>query len=749
MHLPFLQFLGKKEKKEYFLALLLQEEKVNAVIFEELAGRIHLIGQQQEYFTDSIEIASIEELLETLDKAISQAEEKLPDNIETQKTIFGVKEDWVEEAKIKKQYLSKLKKVSEALGLAPVGFIVIHEAIANLLQEKEGAPVSAILVEIGKKHLTISLLRAGRIIETKKTRIEESITKTADRVLHHFTNYEILPSRIIIFDEEKLETISQEFISHSWSKSLPFLHVPQITTLPKGFDAQSLLFGAATQMGFELLGEEPAQKAYHKQDTEEKGGKEAEESLPESSKKAQELEMFGFVMERDIAKLEEEKQKEHIHEEKGEEEKKKKHVVQSYTLGNILTVLKEKALPFLRMFIHMLIGSFIKLHRAFFKKGFSSFPKEKRFLLIPPAIIGGLIAILSLYVFFVKATVTLEVKPKVIEKTELVTFSIDNGKSTNEIHAAAISVSEDGTTTTTATGKKETGTKAKGSITIYSRLAQNKTFTQETVIRGNGLEFTLDKDVTVASSSAAADPSAQPSTATGSITASAIGKDANLPSGIKLSIAGYDTSDIIAKNSDAFSGGSKKDITVVSKADTEKLIDDLTKNLETKAKYQMQKKLSADDALLPIFVQTSISKKIFDKGVGDEAQLVKLVGTVTYSGLSYKKSLIASFTKGVLQKNAGPMELSEKDLTFKISDVKKKSDSQVEASVHIVASFLPKLDIKSVTSSLVGKSFGEANDILLKTPQATHVSVSLSPNLPFPPILPRRAGNISIILKKQ
>ena len=34
---------------------------------------------------------------------------------------------------------------------------------------------------------------------------------------------------------------------------MPFLHVPQITVLPAGFDMRSVMFGAATQMGFKVL----------------------------------------------------------------------------------------------------------------------------------------------------------------------------------------------------------------------------------------------------------------------------------------------------------------------------------------------------------------------------------------------------------------------------------------------------------------------------------------------------------------
>jgi hypothetical protein len=251
MNLPFFKKFNKKIVPLYFLVLVLRDEKTEAVIFEELEGKAKIVGQKEEHFSTSIDAISQEELLEKLDKAISQAESSLPENIQTTKTIFGVKESWTDNDQIKKEYLAKLKKTSEELGLVPIGFLVISQAISHLLQKEEGVPVSAILTEVNKRSLTVTLLRAGKSIETKSSEIHDSIPFTVDTLLKHFDIPEILPSRIIIFNGN--EDLSQEFISHTWSKSLPFLHLPQVTNLPHGFDAKAVLFGAATQMGFEVL----------------------------------------------------------------------------------------------------------------------------------------------------------------------------------------------------------------------------------------------------------------------------------------------------------------------------------------------------------------------------------------------------------------------------------------------------------------------------------------------------------------
>jgi len=99
MKLPFLE---KKEKPEYFLALVLRNEKVTSVIFEKIGTTIKYISHGEEEFKNTVEDAETEEFLDVLDKVITTAESALPESIETHKTIFGLKESWIEDNKIKK-----------------------------------------------------------------------------------------------------------------------------------------------------------------------------------------------------------------------------------------------------------------------------------------------------------------------------------------------------------------------------------------------------------------------------------------------------------------------------------------------------------------------------------------------------------------------------------------------------------------------------------------------------------------------
>lgn len=751
MNLPFIKNFNKKVLPSYFLVLVLRDEKANAVIFEELEGRAKIVGQKEQHFPNSIDLASDEEFLQTLDKAISHAESTLPENIQTQKTIFGVKESWTDQDQIKKEYLAKLKKASEELGLTPIGFLVISQAISHLLAKEEGAPISAVLTEVNKKSVTVTLIRAGKNVETKSSEIHESIPFTVDTLLKHFNIPEILPSRIIIFNGK--EDLSQEFISHTWSKSLPFLHLPQITNLPEGFDAESVLFGAATQMGFEVLAKDvPKEPVVVKESVEnlERGFEENPVVETETYKNIG-ADNFGFAKDMDVASMPAPQSPgvvEKFQDEESEEEELKEVIptLQKSNTNNITTLIKNLLISVLSILLTFAKKINIKNILSIFTR----VPKGK--LTIIPLILILFIALIGSYFLFLKATIAITVDPKIIEQNKSILFStIDRtDPTTSTIKGEFVTVSQDGSVSTQTTGKKDVGTKAKGSVTIFNSESTSRTLAEGTILKApNGLEFTLDSQTTIkAVASHSADETVTPEKVTANVTAAQLGKESNLPSGTKFSVGVFDTSDLIAKNDNPFSGGTKKEVTVVSQDDEEKLEEELPKQLEEKAKSELIKKIGQNKVLLPVFISTSLSKKSLNVKVGDEATQVTLNGTVEFQGISYDKNDLISFSKSLLEKDVPEtQEVNYNNIKTAVLDIKDKNDEEVEANLNIKALLLPKIDEIKLAKDVKGKSFKYAEDILYKLPQVADVDIYFSPKLPFlPKNLPVREKNIKILI---
>ncbi|HSW47498.1 MAG TPA: baseplate J/gp47 family protein, partial [Candidatus Saccharimonadales bacterium] len=751
MKLPFLN--NKKTDKEYYLGLILDDEKATAVIIEEALGKIKNISRHSEHLPSMLEVIPEDDLIKIVDRTISKAEEVLPPNIETHKTIFGVKENWVEQEskKIKKDYLAKLKKVCDALDLSPIGFMVIGEAIANMMQHDEGSPLSAILVDVSKNNAYITLFRGGQISESASGAIEHSIPATVDNLLKRFTA-PVLPTKIILLHTLEAKALSQHFINHEWSKSLPFLHVPQISVLPIDYEARAITYGASQQMGFEVI--DVSEKIHDIEDSsqDEKDTEEKEnEEQPPIHNKTDEA-GFGFMLDQDVSKqtrpevlpeilpktelkkadavetfdksvehenLEDESLKKDLDAEDYTEEKKDSKIQQKImtTYSGIIGILQNISFPKIT-------------------KSLGIFSKNKG-LKLPVIIIGAfliLVAIISLFYFYkVKATIVLSVKPNVVTQNANVTFSSNAGNdfSKNIIAAKSVSTSIDGEVSTDATGKKDTGNKAKGSVTIYNNSDSSVSLSSGTSLKSsNNLTFTTDKDINIASASGDIFSGTKPGTVDVSVTAKDIGTESNLPSGSKFTVGS--NTNLAAKNDSAFSGGNKKAITVVSSSDLAKLKTDLSKSLEKNATDELSKKIGSEEKLLPGFSDTTLSKTKFDKGVDDEAKQVKLNATVNFNAISYQNSDLENFDKSILKDHfTQDISFADNSLKNEVTDVKAGDNNEEKATLKITAGLLPKIDNNEVVNKLKNKSSKEAKEILNTLPQVAGSEIKFSPNILF------------------
>lgn len=716
MKLPFLK---EKSNREYFLSLVFREQKLEAYVFEKRSDEIFVLNKQSETLENPIDEIKFEELLETSDKLISQAEEEthIPDNVS--KTIFGLKESWVENAQIKKDNLAVLKKISEGLGLTPIGFMTISEAVAAFLQKEEGAPPSAVLVEIGEKNVIVSLLRAGKIIETRQSEIHQSTAFTVDTLLKHFEKMEILPSRVVLLGDD--EDLVQEFIGHQWSKSLPFLHLPQITNMTNGFMGNALALGIAKQTGAQVS--DVKEEILEKEEIQEEEIKEEPLPIPPQFLENA-MEFFGFSK-KDVAK-EKIKAEEIVTEEIPEEVKEK--ISGKNILPGGIAFLAPKAKEILGGVFQKIKSSNLKIPAV------SNLPFQRGHLLIP-AVLFLIIFLLILYYFLgLGATITLSVDPKIEDKSASLIFNKD-------IKGDFVTPQEDGSVTVDATGKKETGNKAKGAVTIFNSSDKTITLPSGTKITSsNGLNFLTLGSVTVASRSADIPPVAGKNNV--NVEAETFGTEYNLPSQTKFpSITG--DSNIAARNDNAFSGGTKEEVIVVSKDDFQNARDTLLKNLQGKAASDAKAKISSGSDLVSEPLVKEVTDENFNKKEDEEAQNVTLKGTATYKFISYKKSDLFAFIKS----RVGNVNTNEKNIEVTFEDLKEK-DNIISSTMKLKAKIYPNFDKNDLAKKVSGKSFDQAIKIL-SLPQVSNVQIKLSPNLFFlPKTLPKISGKIKIEIQE-
>lgn len=749
MKLPFLP--KKQDSKEFFLALILSSGKISSILFEKTGESLLIAGTHSEEFPESLETISSEKLVEVSDVVISEVEKKIPVGFNLEKTIFSVPVDWVEEGKIVKDYLLKLKSLCESLNLTPIGFIVSVEAITAFLQKKEGAPVTAVLVELSHKHVTVSIAKNGNILSSKTNPISETAVASVEHILSEQDDLEVLPSKIILINYEHAKKAQQTFLSHNWSKRLQFLHMPQVEVLDPEIEAQSVVSGVAFEMGFSNLTSvkipsESQQKPVEVATVEEElrepeiaemdGKKEDQEDSVEEDKKEPEVvskdtestafngEEVGFFENIDV-----------LHEKKEEvnvEEDSEDEVVHIEGEEERSSTISKMKLPSLSI-------PALKIPKFSFGKGLG-----KHTIMYPIlAVILLLVILVGYYYFFEKVSVTLYLEKKTVSKDLDVTFSSDGKTSASDktVHLDLVSSQAEGEQNTETTGKKETGDKAKGEVTVYNKTEDPKSFTKgSTIIGPNSLEFNLTGDVQVASTSSFATSF---SSAKVKVEASKFGKEYNIPSSSNFQMKGVSTSDVFAKNESAFSGGTKKETQTVSADDidtlTSKIIDELSKKANESASKDVTQKI------LSIPVDYTFDDKTFSKKEGEEASAVSLSAKITFKFGSYKISDLEQLAKD-LDKSEIPegYQYSSNNSKIVVKDVSKDKDGNITGKVSFSSVYLPVVSTQEIINKLNGKNAAKIDEVI-KVKGVNDDLVNFTRSLPlFPKIFPFNKKNIEV-----
>ena len=459
-----------------------------------------------------------EHIIQDIDEVLFRLEQKL--NITLDQTIFFVYSHFIDERihDIKKPYLQKIKEIVKNLELHALGYIECSEAILQYLEKKEEMPLTAILVELDRTNVGIFVYKGGKIGYRK---ILSRTDDLVDDLLKGFENLKgkfLLPARLILYNSKDLDDESTKIVTFRWSEDY-FIQLPRVEILKEEETVESLV---------NTFGEQITRE-----------GEKVAVFVPEKK------EVFGFVI--------------------GEDIEAKEEVIAEELVEHPTT---DKS-PF-----HLGIN-FKELSRRFSLPNFQV-PKVPKFSISKrlSVIFGIIFILLSLILnelFFHKATLTVFF-PSISLSKKIVTDSLQFYVSTSSANF---------TDSKATTGKRDIGEEAKGEVIISNFDDKEKVFARGTILETGGIQFSLDNDIKVASSSLTADGSAKlPGKNNGAVTAVNIGPEGNISKGARFKIDDLSQSVYFALNDNTFSGGTRKQIQTVSKKDTQ----DLETNIMNKAK---------------------------------------------------------------------------------------------------------------------------------------------------------------------
>jgi len=731
----------EQEKEENFFALQLEEGKVKSAAWtiEGDTVKILKIGNEQPWESE-------EEILVVVDSSLPPL---MNGESEPSSIIFGIPFYWIEENKVIPSKLELLKKICHEFDLKAIGFVIIPEAVVYQLKIIEGIPPTAILVNLGRRKITVTLVRLGKILGNEVVDVSGNLGEDLIEGLSRFLPQEVIPPRIILYGGEgALETEKEQLMSFPWNNfpQLNFLHLPKVEVLPSDFDISSIALAGGREIRkvegitvVRLLKEEATEKPLGEELVlEEKEDK--EKALPKEEKNL--AEELGFFQGKDVS-----------------QEFYQQAVKEPSDLPSLSQSEIKKSKKIDLTYLSAFLSAFLIRMKSFFslvfslKNLFSIQIKKVGVLIIILLFIGG--GFIFAWWYLPKAQIILWIKPQISEKdfTLMLDPKIEIIDKENLIlPAEEVEVSLTGEKTRATTGTKLVGEPARGKVIIYNRTSHEKTFEAGTQIIGpNNLKFTLDEKVVIASESAGSDYTKIPGKGEVKVTAVDIGSEGNLASGTEFSVANFSKSDFVAKNEEAFSGGTSREIQVVSKTDQEKLLAELTEELKGKANTQLQEKIVSGRRLIEESITSKTIEKIFNKRIEEEANEVTLKVKMVFTALSFSEEDFQKLIEEEIKKTVPEgfeYKPEESETSFTLKNITK--EGKVIFDAHFRASLFPILDLEAIKNNLTGKRPGIGQAYLGSLPQVNSYEVRIYPRFPDKiATFPRLAKNIKIEIRKK
>lgn len=383
--------------------------------------------------------------------------------------------------------------------------------------------------------------------------------------------------------------------------------------------------------------------------------------------------------------------------------------------------------------------SLLKPHLPFWKR------RIFRFALIGAIPVVALLAAAAYYA--PKATIALTLPTEPFKQD--VEITVENNRPTVDsgsyrLPGRLIESAQETTRKVQATGKKNVGQKAKGTITVTNETGIDQSFEANTAFHNNNLIFRADKAFTVPKATATIDPDGEISRKNGTInvavTADEPGEAYNIAAA-SFTISGY--SKVYGQGS-AMTGGLTKEVTVVKQEDIDNGAKDISQSLYKKGEDDLKKKAS-NATILSKGIKNEITGTAPSAKVGDEVNEFDLKVNTKSSTLSYDAdnfdSLIATILKTKIPEGktlvGDSKEPSIKDVVFDTQSATMKIQVSIDADTATV------LNEQEIKQSLSGKTKDEVSAYFQDKDEVSEVKVELFPNWWLKKI-PKLANRIEI-----
>lgn len=299
-----------------------------------------------------------------------------------------------------------------------------------------------------------------------------------------------------------------------------------------------------------------------------------------------------------------------------------------------------------------------------------------------------------------------------------------------------------------ATGQKDVGDKATGSVTLTNCDKDDETVTipAGTGVSANNLTFITKEAVTIPPSNFSGGGACKnDSSKNVSVVAQNAGDGYNL-SPRAYTVAGFTS---VLGYGSAMTGGTSKIVKVVSDQDVENAKQKIGTRSSQDATDEVKQSLK-EAGLYGIneTLTTGQPAVTASPTVGQEAAEVTVTSIVTYSMFGVKEEYLNRLLEEEINKqiDIGREEIQKTGLESAVFQiVEKKSPTELRLSMQALTVVGPKIDEEAVKREVAGKKRGETQNIIQNRPGVRDAVIDYSPFWVFS--TPRKTGGITIVIE--
>lgn len=380
-------------------------------------------------------------------------------------------------------------------------------------------------------------------------------------------------------------------------------------------------------------------------------------------------------------------------------------------------------------------------------------PNFERFRLL---LIIGACALILLIVGFVvannvlpKAVITIKTNAQnynssanVVLSTSATTVDL----ATSTVPAKAVTQTKTYTQETAATGQKNTGTKATGTVTVTNCGPTNATVVAGTGFSSGGHTYISQTTIVVPSSNFTFGGKCKfDGTASTPVTAQTGGTGFN-QAAATYTIAGG--SSYLSAEGSAMSGGTDNIVQVVSQADIDNAKSKISTNDQAVKQTLTTQLTQAGYYPLAATFQAGEPKITTSANVGDPASSVTVTEVIVYTMFGAHeadlKLVIANSLKSQIDiKEQTILDYGLRSATYTLQSA---TDKTAEVAMQTVVTVGPRLNEEQIKNDAAGKKSGAAVATISQSPGVTSVSVKLSPF--WVSRIPSKTSKITVVIEK-